>query len=121
MPVPPARPFRKIIPLTLALLGAAGCAAPPPLPAGSTFLPKDAVFVLSLDIPTLTSTDLFRRLKESGGTVGVNRLNVVKFATAAGLDPFKDVKWLTFVGRKRSDDQIPIDELSAVATGFDGK
>ncbi|MBI3449445.1 MAG: hypothetical protein HY049_11075 [Acidobacteria bacterium] len=121
MPALPTGPLRKLSPLALALLAAAGCAAPPSLPAGAAFLPTDSVFVLSMNLPTLTSTDLYRQLKESGGTVGLNRLNVVKFATAAGLDPFKDVKWLTFVGRKRGDNQIPIDELSAVASGFDGK
>lgn len=98
-----------------------GCALARPLPAGSTYLPKDTVFVLSLDLPTLTSTDLFKELKDSGGSVGANRINLLKFARAAGLDPFRDVKWLTFVGRKRGGTEIPIDELSAVASGFDGK
>jgi len=99
----------------------AGCATGKPLPSGAAYLPRDSVFVVSFDLPTLTATDLYKELKESGGAVGLNRINLIKFAKAAGLDPFRDVKWLTFVGRRRGESEIPINELSAVASGFDGK
>jgi hypothetical protein len=98
----------------------ASCAANRPLPPGATYLPADSVFVLSLNLPTLTSSDLYKELKDSGGAVGLNRINLLKFAKAAGLDPFKDVTWLTFVGR-RGETDVPIDQLSAVASGFDGR
>ncbi len=92
------------------------------LPEGAAYLPPDSRFVLSLDIPTLASTDLYRTLMESGGAVGVNRTNLLKFAQAAGLDWTRDVKWLTFVGRGERDDGISVDQLSAVASGtFDGR
>jgi len=110
---------RRLVALLASILS--GCAAGKPLPPGAAYLPRDSVFVLSLDLPTLTSSDLYKELKESGGRVGLNRINLLNFAKAAGLDPFKDVKWVTFVGRGRGDSAVPIDELSAVASGFDGK
>lgn len=111
--------------IALAVLVAAtvapGCGFQPHLPAGTSYLPADAAFVLALDIPSLAATDLYKELQERGGAVGLNRLNFFKFAEMTGVDPMKDVKWLTFLGRGGNTEGLAIDQLSAVVSGsFDG-
>ena len=97
------------------------CGGASRLPEGALYLPADAALVLAFDLPAVRSTDLYRELQERGGTVGLNRLNLMKFAQAAGLDPLRDIGWVTFVGRAHATEGPPIDELSALVTGtFDG-
>ena len=99
-----------------------GCGLTAGMPEGSEFIPADSAFVLSLNLPVLASTELYKELKEQGGAVGFNRLNFMQFARATGLDPVRDVKWLTFLGRGEGDGGPGVDQLSALVSGsFDGK
>lgn len=108
--------------VVVAALAIAGCNLQAGLPRGAVYLPADAAFVLSLDLPALASTDLYKELEQRGGAVALNRLNFLKFAQVTGIDPVKDVRWLTFSGRGTSEFGPGIDELSAVVSGtFDGK
>lgn len=112
----------KALCVAAAALAIAGCSFQARLPRGAVYLPADAAFVLSLDLQALASTDLYKELEQRGGAVALNRLNFLKFAQVAGIDPVKDVRWLTFSGRGASEIGPGIDELSAVVSGtFDGK
>jgi hypothetical protein len=105
----------------LALL-MSGCGLAAGLPDGAEFIPSDSAFVLALNLPALTATDLYKLLEERGGAVGLNRLNFFQFAKATGLDPLRDVRSLTFVGRGRGEEGPELDQLSAIVSGsFDGK
>ncbi len=108
--------------IALLPLAIPGCGIAAGLPAGAEYIPPDTAFVLAMNLKTLASTDLYRELKEQGGAVGLNRLNFFQFATATGLDPARDVEWLTFVGRGKGEEGMAIDQLSALVRGsFDGK
>jgi hypothetical protein len=103
----------------LTVLSACGGAAR--LPEGAAYLPVDADLVLALDLPALAATDVYRELQERGGRVGLQRLSFMRFAEATGIDPARDVRWITLVGRGPGAEGPPIDELSALVTGsFDG-
>jgi len=115
--------MKKLAPAAMAvmIMFLPGCGSGERLPAGTAYLPADAAFVLALDIPSLAATDLYKELQERGGSVGLNRLNFLKFAEMTGVDPRRDVKWLMFLGRTGEAGGLAIDELSAVVSGtFDG-
>lgn len=113
--------FARILTPLLIALTAAGCALQSRLPRGAVYIPSDAAFVLSLDLPAIAATELYKELERQGGAVGLNRLNFFKFASMVGLDPLKDVRSLTFLGRTQEGAGPQIDELSAVVSGsFDG-
>ncbi len=103
-------------------LASAACGIAAGLPAGAEYIPPDTAFVLAMNLEALASTDLYKELAQRGGAVGLNRLNFFQFAKATGLDPSRDVEWLTFVGRGQTEEGPPIDQLSALVRGsFDGK
>lgn len=114
-------PLMKNAVLLAAAAFVTGCGGPARLPDGASYIPADAALVLAFDVPEIQRTDLYRELKERGGAVGLNRLNFYKFSSALGLDPTKDIRWLTFIGRAREGEGPPIGDMSAVVTGsFDG-
>jgi hypothetical protein len=105
----------------MALLLCNGCGLSSGMPEGSQFIPADSALALSFNLPALTATDLYKELQQQGGAVGLNRLNFMQFAKAAGLDPVRDVKWLTFLGRGAAEEGLQVDQLSALVSGsFDG-
>lgn len=107
--------------LALAALACAGCGLTTGMPEGSRFIPADSSLVLSLNLPELAATDLYKELQESGGGVAMQRLNFMQFIKATGLDVARDVRWLTFLGRGESEGGLAVDQLSALVTGsFDG-
>ena len=118
-------PMRKLLrpaAALAALLATSACGGAYRVPPEAGSLPADVGIVLSLDLPALASTDIYRELQERGGQVGLNRINFYKFAQAAGIDPVRDVRWLTLLGRRHAEEGPIVDELSAIASGtFDGK
>lgn len=119
---PASRAAAAAILLALPILAAGGCGLARQLPEGAAYIPADSAFVLAMNLPELSSTDLYKELREKGGAVGLNRFNFMQFATAAGIDPSKDVRWLTFLGRGSGDEGMAVDQLSALVSGtFDGK
>lgn len=105
----------------VASLVCTGCGLASGMPEGSQFIPADSSLVISLNLPALAATDLYRELQESGGGVALQRMNFMQFAKATGLDVVRDVRWLTFLGRGPAREGMAVDQLSALVSGsFDG-
>lgn len=95
------------------------CATRSSLPAGAELIPADATFAVSVDVPAVLSSDLYKRYKANESVFGRNRLNFYKFAEATGLDPSKDVSRVLFIARAGTHG---LDEMSALVEGtFDGR
>lgn len=89
------------------------------LPEGVGLVPADATFAISLDVPSIMTSELYEAFESSDGLFGRNRMNFYRFAEAAGLDPRADVRRLVFLMRAG---ESGLEDMSAIVTGsFDGK
>jgi len=114
--------FLKHTALTGAWMAAmmlAGCSARSSIPEGAELIPTDATFAISVDVPAIQSSELYKRYQSDERFFGSNRLNFLKFAEATGLNPSTDIKRLLFMARAGD---AGLEEMSGVVTGtFDGR
>lgn len=115
----PAR-FSTVVLLVLsAALTGTGCGNRSPLPEGAEVIPADATFALSIDLPAILNSELYKRLESDERFFGRNRLNFYRFAEATGLDPSKDITRLLLVARAGNQG---LEEMSGLVVGnFDGR
>ncbi|HEY3176859.1 MAG TPA: hypothetical protein VGK94_13975 [Candidatus Polarisedimenticolia bacterium] len=98
---------------------AAGCSSRSPIPEGAELIPSDATFAISVDLPAIQNSELYRKLQSDERFFGSNRLNFLKFAAATGLDPSKDIRRLLFMARAGDEG---LEEMSGIVIGaFDGR
>lgn len=104
------------------VLGAAlfvSCGTGSPVPEGAELIPADATFAVSVDVPAVTNSELYKRYKSEERYFGSNRVNFYKFAEATGLDPAKDITRLLLMARTGDEG---IEEMSGIVVGtFDGR
>lgn len=98
---------------------AIACQGRSPLPEGAELIPADTTFALSVDVPAVLNSEIYKRYQAQESAFGKNRLNFLRFAQATGLDPSKDIKRLLLMARAG---ESGLAEMSGVATGsFDGR
>ena len=111
------------------MAGLAACVGRSSLPEGAELIPADATFAVSVDVPAVVNSEIYKKYQSEESVFGKNRLNFYRFAEATGLDPSKDIKRLLFMARAGNmmDGEAGaggegLAEMSAVVTGtFDGR
>jgi hypothetical protein len=104
----------------LAGLCAASCGMRSPLPEGAELIPADATFAVSVDVPAILESALYKNLRTNEGYFGTNRANFYRFAEATGLDPAKDIQRVLFMARAAQGEGIA--QMTGVVIGsFDGR
>ena len=99
--------------------GLTACVGRSSLPEGAELIPPDATFAISVDVPALVNSEIYKKYKSEETVFGKNRLNFYRFAEATGLDPSKDIARLLFMARAGEEG---LAEMSGVVTGsFDGR
>ena len=102
---------------TILLLAACGIRSQ--IPEGADLIPGDATFAVSVDVPAIFESALYKKYQSQESVFGRNRLNFYRFAQAAGIDPIKDVRRVLFMARA---EEQGLQEMSALVTGtFDGR
>ena len=95
------------------------CGSRSPVPEGAELIPADATFAVSVDIPAVLNSKIYKRYQSDERFFGSNRLNFYKFAQATGLDPAKDITRLLLMARTGA---AGIEEMSGIVVGtFDGR
>ena len=104
------------------MLGAAtlvSCGSGSPIPEGAELIPADATFAVSVDIPAVFNSAIYKRYQSDERFFGSNRINFYKFAQATGLDPTKDITRLLLMARAGD---AGIEEMSGIVVGtFNGR
>lgn len=108
--------------LCAVILGAAmlvSCGSGAPVPEGAELIPADATFAVSVDVPAVFNSELYKRYQSQEKLFGSNRVNFYKFAQATGLDPAKDITRLLLMARAGD---AGIEEMSGIVVGtFNGR
>ncbi len=100
-------------------LGAMSCGLRSPLPEGAELIPGDATFALSVDVPAILASDLYKTLRSNESYFGQNRANFYRFAEATGLDPANDIQRVLFLARAS---EVGFAQMTGVVIGsFDGR
>ena len=100
-------------------LCAMSCGLRAPLPEGAELIPGDATFAVSVDVPAILDSNLYKTLRSNESYFGQNRANFYRFAEATGLDPTKDIQRVLFLARASEDG---IAQMTGVVIGsFDGR
>ena len=98
---------------------AMSCGLRAPLPEGAELIPGDATFAVSVDVPAILDSNLYKTLRSNESYFGQNRANFYRFAEATGLDPTKDIQRVLFLARASEDG---IAQMTGVVIGsFDGR
>ena len=84
-------------------LCAMSCGLRAPLPEGAELIPGDATFAVSVDVPAILDSNLYKTLRSNESYFGQNRANFYRFAEATGLDPTKDIQRVLFLARASED------------------
>lgn len=102
----------------LALAASLACGMRKPLPEGADLIPADTTFAVSLDVPSLMNSQLYQMYKSKESAFGLNRINLYRFAEAAGLDP-NDIQRVVFLAT--ANDQ-GLQEMTGLVMGtFEGR
>lgn len=104
------------------VLGAAmilSCGSGSPVPEGAELIPADATFAVSVDVPAVFNSEIYKRYQADERFFGSNRVNFYKFAQATGLDPAKEITRLLLMARAGD---AGIEEMSGIVVGtFNGR
>lgn len=89
------------------------------LPEGAELIPGDATLAISVGVPAILDSRIYKLYQSNEQLFGRNRLNFYRFAEATGLDPAKDIKRLVFMA---SAGEGEFADMSGLAIGnFDGR
>lgn len=103
----------------LVSLCALSCGLRAPLPEGAELIPGDTTFAMSVDVPAILESNLYKTLRANEGYFGTNRANFYRFAEATGLDPAKDVQRVLFIARTGGEQMA---QMTGIVIGsFDGR
>jgi len=104
---------------------AAACGLRSPLPEGAELIPADASFAVSVDVPAILDSEIYRTFRaRSEGSFATNQANFYRFAEATGLDPVKDIQRVLFIARPAAGgpEAAGVAQMTGVVIGsFDGR
>ena len=100
--------------VALALVPSLGAAAAEPSVLQMSIVPADAQWVIHLDMEKLTSSALFKMLREVKGMPNIQE-KTGKFTETFKMDPYKDLKAVTIFGRGEAGEEPVV----AVSGNFD--
>lgn len=105
--------------VALACVCAMSCGLRAPLPEGAELIPGDTTFAMSVDVPAILESNLYKSLRANEGYFGTNRANFYRFAEATGLDPARDVQRVLFIARTGGEQMA---QMTGIVIGsFDGR
>lgn len=89
------------------------------LPEGAELIPGDATLAISVDVPAILDSRIYKLYQSNERLFGRNRLNFYRFAEATGLDPAKDITRLVLMAKAGEGEFA---DMSGLAIGnFDGR